>query len=200
MSIGQRISELRKINAYSQEYVAEKLGVSRQAVSKWETDASAPDTYNLIALSQLFGASVEYIATGKQTVQEHTSPPQGGKYSVITPQMILGFILLGTGVISLILGVLLSAVLILLSVYLLLGSILCLVARKRAWLVATWSFWILTLLIFNGGVAQNLFCIFVPSFYFGGLNLWMIISYIFWIWLVANITVTVIIVKKGKNK
>ena len=65
MTIGERISELRRTASLSQEYVAEKLGVSRQAVSKWETDASAPDTYNLIALSSLFGVSVEYLATGR---------------------------------------------------------------------------------------------------------------------------------------
>ena len=53
-TIGQRISELRKSSSFSQEYVAEKLNVSRQAVSKWEQDLSAPDTYNLIALAELF--------------------------------------------------------------------------------------------------------------------------------------------------
>ena len=66
MTIGQRISELRKNHGYSQEYVAEQLNVSRQAVSKWETDTSAPDTYNLIGLAQLFGVSVEFIAVGKK--------------------------------------------------------------------------------------------------------------------------------------
>ncbi|MBE6632138.1 MAG: helix-turn-helix transcriptional regulator, partial [Ruminococcaceae bacterium] len=65
MTIGKRIRELRVSRSYSQEYLAEKLGVSRQAVSKWETDLSAPDTYNLIALSKLFGVSVEYIAIGE---------------------------------------------------------------------------------------------------------------------------------------
>ena len=70
MSIGQRISKLRKEKGFSQEYVAERLDVSRQAVSKWETDNSAPDTYNLIALAELFDVSVEYIAIGKQEEQQ----------------------------------------------------------------------------------------------------------------------------------
>ncbi len=65
MSIGNRISELRKKHNYSQEYVAEQLDVSRQAVSKWEQDQSSPDTNNLIALAGLFNVSVEYLATGK---------------------------------------------------------------------------------------------------------------------------------------
>ena len=58
MTIGQRIGELRKSYGYSQEYIAEKMNVSRQAVSKWEQDLSAPDTYNLIALAELLDVSV----------------------------------------------------------------------------------------------------------------------------------------------
>lgn len=65
MSIGQRINALRKQSNLSQEYVAEKLDVTRQAVSKWEKDLSCPDTENLIKLAGLFDTTVEYIATGK---------------------------------------------------------------------------------------------------------------------------------------
>lgn len=66
MSIGTRISELRKRNHYTQEYVAEQLDISRQAVSKWEKDLTSPDTGNLIKLAELLGSSVEYIATGRE--------------------------------------------------------------------------------------------------------------------------------------
>ena len=52
MSIGKRISDLRKQYSYSQEYVADKVNVSRQAVSKWERDQAAPDTYNLIGITE----------------------------------------------------------------------------------------------------------------------------------------------------
>lgn len=65
MSIGNRISNLRKEKNLSQEYIAEKLNVSRQAVSKWEQDQTNPDTGNLLKLSELFGVSVEYLTTGK---------------------------------------------------------------------------------------------------------------------------------------
>ena len=64
MTIGNRINELRKARGYTQEYIAEQLGVSRQAVSKWEQDLSSPDTGNLIALSELLNTSVTYLATG----------------------------------------------------------------------------------------------------------------------------------------
>ncbi len=70
MTIGQRIAELRKNCGYSQEYIAERLDVSRQAVSKWESDKSSPSTDNLIALSELLGSTVEYIAVGKENTAE----------------------------------------------------------------------------------------------------------------------------------
>ncbi len=65
MTLGERISNLRKDCNYSQEYIAESLGVSRQAVSKWEKDLSSPDTENLIKLSELLNTSVQFLATGK---------------------------------------------------------------------------------------------------------------------------------------
>ncbi len=65
MSMGARIAEARKAKGFTQEYIAEKLNVSRQAVSKWEKDISSPDTKNLIALAELLCVSVDYLAAGK---------------------------------------------------------------------------------------------------------------------------------------
>ena len=58
MTLGQRISRYRKELHISQEELGARLGVSRQAVSKWETDLSAPDMNNLLALAREFGVSV----------------------------------------------------------------------------------------------------------------------------------------------
>jgi len=66
MTIGNRIRTLRKQLNYSQEYVAEQLDVTRQAVSKWEKDLSSPDTENIIQLAKLLNSTVEYIASGKK--------------------------------------------------------------------------------------------------------------------------------------
>ena len=52
-----RLTQLRKERGLSQEELAEKLHVSRQAVSKWERAESSPDTDNLIALGQLYGVT-----------------------------------------------------------------------------------------------------------------------------------------------
>lgn len=71
MSIGQRITDLRKAQNLSQGALAEQLDVSRQAVSKWENDLSIPDTAKLIELSEVLHTDVQYLATGVQPVYQH---------------------------------------------------------------------------------------------------------------------------------
>lgn len=73
MSIGQRITELRQQNHISQKQLAEALGISRQAISKWENDLTSPDTLNLIRLADVLDTEVEYLATGVKPVYQ--SPP-----------------------------------------------------------------------------------------------------------------------------
>ena len=59
LEIANRLVELRKQAGYSQEELAAKIGVSRQAISKWERGEASPDTDNLIALSRLYGVSLD---------------------------------------------------------------------------------------------------------------------------------------------
>ncbi|KRN00769.1 transcriptional regulator, xre family [Lactobacillus taiwanensis DSM 21401] len=61
MRLGQKITELRKKNNLSQEALAEKMNVSRQAVSKWESDQSIPDIEKIVNLSELFGVTTDYL-------------------------------------------------------------------------------------------------------------------------------------------
>lgn len=61
MSLGERIKEQRKSCGLSQEKVAELVGVSRQAVTKWETDQSSPSTANLFRLAEIFGTTVDLL-------------------------------------------------------------------------------------------------------------------------------------------
>ena len=62
MTLGERIQALRRDRGMSQEDLAEALGVSRQAVSKWEKSLSYPDTGNLLSLAELFGVSADELA------------------------------------------------------------------------------------------------------------------------------------------
>ena len=64
IEIADRLVKLRKKYGYSQEELADKLGLSRQAVSKWERAEASPDTDNLICLAKLYGVSLdELLAT-----------------------------------------------------------------------------------------------------------------------------------------
>lgn len=56
-----RLQQLRKENGYSQEVLAERLGLSRQSVSKWERGESSPEIDNLIALSKIYGLTVDEL-------------------------------------------------------------------------------------------------------------------------------------------
>ncbi len=60
-SLGEALKAWRTAAGFTQEYVAEALGVSRQAVSKWENGASEPSTANLMALSKLYGLPVDEL-------------------------------------------------------------------------------------------------------------------------------------------
>lgn len=60
-SLGEVIKQHRVNSKMTQEFVSESLGVSRQAVSKWESGASDPSATNLIALAKLFGTSAEEL-------------------------------------------------------------------------------------------------------------------------------------------
>ena len=73
MSVGERISELRNEKKLSQNQLAKLMDVSRQAVSKWETEQSVPDSLNLIKLADILETDIEYLTTGRQVVP--TRPP-----------------------------------------------------------------------------------------------------------------------------
>ena len=68
-TLGRRIQEARKAAGLSQESLGERLGVSRQAVSKWEADTSVPELENLIAMSRIFGVTIGALL-GVETPEE----------------------------------------------------------------------------------------------------------------------------------
>ena len=75
MSLGERLYELRKNKNLSQEEVADKLNVTRQTVSKWETDESKPDFDKIIPICELFGIDSKELLTGEKelTIEESTT-------------------------------------------------------------------------------------------------------------------------------
>lgn len=69
MNIADRIQSLRKIKGVSQEELADKIGVSRQAVSKWESEQSTPDIEKVILLSDYFDVTTDYLLKGIESVE-----------------------------------------------------------------------------------------------------------------------------------
>lgn len=74
MAIGKRISELRKKNGMTQEQLAEALGTTRQAVSKWESEKSSPDIDCAIRMGKLFDVSMDYLLLGEDHPEESQNP------------------------------------------------------------------------------------------------------------------------------
>ena len=70
IKLADRLVELRKQNKLSQEALAEKLGLSRQAISKWERAEASPDTDNLIALASLYGISLDELLGGEKKAEK----------------------------------------------------------------------------------------------------------------------------------
>ena len=70
MNMADRIQYLRKTNGISQEELADKVGVSRQAVSKWESEQSLPDLGKIITMSDYFGVTTDYILKGIEPVAD----------------------------------------------------------------------------------------------------------------------------------
>ena len=71
MNIADRIQHLRKAKGISQEELADKVGVSRQAVSKWESEQSTPDLEKIIILSNYFGVTTDYILKGIEPTNDN---------------------------------------------------------------------------------------------------------------------------------
>ena len=76
MTTGEKIAALRREHKLSQEALGEKLGLSRQAVSKWETGTADPSTSNLLALAKLFGISAEELL---HSVEQEGPEAENGK-------------------------------------------------------------------------------------------------------------------------
>lgn len=76
IKLADRLVELRKENKLSQEALAEKLGLSRQAISKWERAEASPDTDNLIALATLYGISLDELLGNEPAKAEKEEPAE----------------------------------------------------------------------------------------------------------------------------
>jgi len=164
MSLGENIIRLRSASGLSQEDLAEKLGVSRQSVSKWETDASVPDLDKLVKLSEVFHISLDELVKGEHitdcdapaAVETPLAPRDGGVCQAEPPVSNgnraagLIYLFLGLGV-FLALAMLGGAVAgLIFALPFLVCGVLCLVLRaRRMGLWCGWGLYLLTDLYFR---------------------------------------------------
>ena len=143
MTLGEKILALRTQKEMSQEELAAALEVSRQSVSKWETNQSVPDLDKIIRLADLFGVTVDQLVREGER-PEPPEPPEPqvvyvaeGRRGLTGPQMV-GVCLEVLGAVAAIIG----AALMILGLPLLL-------AKKHPWLILGWLAVGLSLLVFN---------------------------------------------------
>lgn len=77
MTFGEKIQKLRKEKGFSQEELAEQLGVSRQAISKWERDSGYPEIEKIIHMSKIFKVTLDYLLNEDTRSEEVTSDEKG---------------------------------------------------------------------------------------------------------------------------
>ena len=152
MTLGEKILALRTQKEMSQEELAAALEVSRQSVSKWETNQSVPDLDKIIRLADLFGVTVDQLVREG----ERPEPPEPqvvyvaeGRRGLTGPQMV-GVCLEVLGAILLLLGVAgLGAIAAVIGAALMILGLPLLLARKHPWLILGWLAVGLSLLVFN---------------------------------------------------
>lgn len=81
MTLGEKLSKLRKEYNYTQEQLADILGVSRQSISKWESDIAYPETDKLIKMGKLFECSMDYLLKEEVTEKQGAQPEKQGAQS-----------------------------------------------------------------------------------------------------------------------
>ena len=102
--LSEKLYKLRKSSGLSQEQLAEKLNVSRQAISKWESGTAVPESEKLIIISNYFGVSVDYLL--KDDEEDNARATDDATEE--KPKMIAGIIICIAGIVSMVIWGLLS--------------------------------------------------------------------------------------------
>ena len=151
MTLGQRIYQLRTKMHLSQGDLADKLEVSRQSVSKWETDASVPELDKLVRLSQLFGVTLDSLVIGAEPTPQPEPTAQPAPEPESAParwsgRKIAGWALIALGVVIVVLFLALTGSLAgtIFSLPLFLCGLICLTVRRHPGLWCAWVLFLLT--------------------------------------------------------
>ena len=151
MTLGENIVRLRTQKNWSQGDLADALEISRQSVSKWETDASIPELDKLLKLSELFGVTLDELVRGEEVPKTETALPAETVPVSFAPQAtperekrrtIAGTVLLCTGAVILVFCLLLTGNLLsglLFASPFLICGIICFAVKRRVCLCCGWA-------------------------------------------------------------
>lgn len=141
MKLGETICRLRKQSGMSQSDLAEKLEVSRQSVSKWETDAAVPDLEKLVKMGEIFGVSLDGLVKGETEERgKQELPPIPAPARERTKAQKAGIVLLCIFVVlALLLAVSFGLGGVILGLPVLVPALFCLFAKKHPVLKALWA-------------------------------------------------------------
>ena len=177
LTLGERITALRCAHGLSQGDLAEKLNVSRQSISKWETNTSVPELSKLIQLSELFQISIDDLVKGEASPAAAPSLPV---QTTNPTQRIIGFITLGVGLLCCVLAFGFGSGLLVVGFYTILCSILCLVLKKHAGLVIGWMTLLLFLIIAPYFTGVRVLSVFHLGYYRNGISINHIVAWAVW--------------------
>jgi len=146
MNLSEKIYSLRKQNNLSQEQLAEQLGVSRQAVSKWEAGQAVPDVDKIINISELFGVTTDYLLKGKDEGSDKTTLSISKESHDNRPslQKTTGIVLLGISLLGIAAAFFAQEsmpFILAFSVLLMIIALEFLLIRKISWAIVLWSVW-----------------------------------------------------------
>lgn len=213
MNLGEKIYNLRTQNNLSQGDLAEKLGVSRQSISKWENNSAVPDLEKIIKLSDIFGVSIDsmikggYSAEGN-TVKEDVKPQESTKVEYVKiiekqpmeGRKIAGIILLCMAFV-ITFGILFLAgslgVIIYAAPFILCG-IICFIVKSNTGLWCCWTLYIVAEIFLRYATGINISLVKFTFQYTPEMNYMRLI--IAWVWLVLMAALVVYTVFKLKNK
>lgn len=183
MHLGETIYRLRTEKGMSQGDLAEALSVSRQSVSKWETDGAIPDLEKLLKLSQLFEISLDELVKGEATEPEQQTPPEPQIIYVertdppVPRRKIAGYALFGLAILIVLLCTVLGSMLggVLFSLPFWACGAVCFLLKERVGLWCAWTAFFLadTYLRFATGISWGGIFSLVRSFAYAGRVQWL---------------------------
>lgn len=204
MNLGEKIYECRKKENMSQGDLADSLNVSRQSVSKWETNSSVPELEKLIKISKVFKVSLDELAgiEGMISEQEYKHKVNYLIDKKIELRKMFGFGLLGMGILIFVILFVFSDFLIatILSAPLIISGFIQLLIKKYTGLINGWSLYFLIYLYLKVATSVSVRVIFNKFAYQDGLNATLVIAWLGFIIFGILVYSTYVLIKASKTK